>query len=70
MPAEPTPVDRIPDEGAEDRVEEPVLKDAVAGGDKAHLGARKATQGRWKNSIGGMRWYMKTKRDFSALPEG
>ena len=26
-------------------------------------------QGRWKNPIGGMGWYMKTKKDFAALPE-
>ena len=45
------------------------LKDIVASGDKAHEAALKAMQGRWKNPIGGMGWYMKTKKDFAALPE-
>jgi hypothetical protein len=45
------------------------LKEAVAGGDEGHKDALKAMQGRWKNPIGGMRWYMKTKKDFAALPE-
>ena len=45
------------------------LKEMVAGGDEAHAGARKSMQGWWKNPVGGMRWYMKTKKDFAALPE-
>ena len=45
------------------------LKGAVAGGDETHKNALKSMQGRWKNPIGGMRWYMKTKKDFAALPE-
>ena len=45
------------------------LKDAVAADDSAHQSARKAIQGRWKNPIAGMGWYMKTKKDFAALPE-
>lgn len=45
------------------------LKDAVAGGDATHEDALKTMQGRWKNPIGGMGWYMKTKKAFAALPE-
>jgi predicted small metal-binding protein len=45
------------------------LKDAVAQGDKTHEDALKAMKGRWKNPIGGMGWYMKTKKDFAALPD-
>lgn len=45
------------------------LKDAVAGGDTSHEPALKEMQGRWKNPIGGMKWYMQTKKDFAALPE-
>jgi hypothetical protein len=45
------------------------LKEAVAGGDATHQDALKQMQGRWKNPIGGMGWYMQTKKDFSALPE-
>jgi len=45
------------------------LKEVVAGGDESHKEALKAMQGRWKNPVGGMRWYMKTKKDFAALPE-
>jgi hypothetical protein len=43
------------------------LKSAVAGGDRGHDDALKAMQGRWKNPIKGMRWYMRTKKDFAAL---
>jgi len=45
------------------------LKEVVEGGDVAHQDARKAMQGRWKNPIAGMGWYMQTKKDFAALPE-
>jgi hypothetical protein len=45
------------------------LKDAVAQGDKRHEDALKAMKGRWKNPIGGMGWYMKTKKDLAALLE-
>ena len=45
------------------------LKDMVATGDESHQSARKSMQGRWKNPIAGMGWYMKTKKDFAALPE-
>ena len=45
------------------------LKDAVAQGDKTHEEALKAMKGRWNNPIGGMGWYMRTKKAFAALPE-
>ncbi len=45
------------------------LKEIVASGDKTHEDALKAMRGRWKNPIGGMGWYMKTKKAFAALPE-
>jgi hypothetical protein len=45
------------------------LKEVVAAGDEAHKDALKAMQGRWRNPIRGMGWYMKTKRTFSGLPE-
>jgi predicted small metal-binding protein len=45
------------------------LKDAVSAGDKSHEPALKEMQGRWKNPIAGMGWYMRTKDAFSKLPE-
>jgi hypothetical protein len=45
------------------------LKEVVARGDQTHESALKAMQGRWKNPISGMGWYVKTKRAFAALPE-
>lgn len=45
------------------------LREVVANGDELHRGARTAMQGRWKNPISGMKWYMKTKKAFAALPE-
>jgi hypothetical protein len=45
------------------------LKDMVAGGDKTHEKALKDMQGRWKNPIKGMGWYLSTKKAFAALPE-
>lgn len=45
------------------------LKEVVANGDELHQDARKAMQGRWKNPISGMKWYLKTKKAFAALPE-
>lgn len=45
------------------------LKDMVAGGDETHQDALKQMQGRWKNPIRGMGWYLRTKRAFAALPE-
>ncbi len=43
------------------------LKEQVADGDTTHAEAAKAMKGRWKNPIGGMRWYRQVKRDFDAL---
>ncbi len=45
------------------------LNEVVVQGDKTHEDALKAMKGRWKNPIGGMRWYMKVKKDFAALPD-
>ena len=45
------------------------LKEMVAGGDATHEGALKSMQGRWKNPLSGMRWYMTTRKAFAALPE-
>ena len=45
------------------------LRAMVAGGDEAHKDALKSMQGRWKNPVSGMRWYMNTKKAFAALPE-
>lgn len=45
------------------------LTEMVANGDEAHRPAREAMDGRWKNPIKGMSWYLKTKSDFAALPE-
>lgn len=45
------------------------LKELVANGDVTHQEALKDMQGRWKNPIKGMGWYLKVKKDFAALPE-
>lgn len=45
------------------------LKDMVATGDAGHEKAAKEMQGRWKNPIAGVGWYMKTKKAFTALPD-
>jgi hypothetical protein len=45
------------------------LKEMVANGDIVHQEAAKAMQGRWTNPIKGMGWYLKTNKDFGALPE-
>jgi hypothetical protein len=41
----------------------------VAGGDETHQGALKSMQGRWRNPISGLRWYLNTRKAFAALPE-
>jgi hypothetical protein len=51
------------------KAEDRHLKGMVASGDKTHEDALKSMQGRWKNPIAGMGWYMKTKKAFAALPE-
>lgn len=45
------------------------LKDMAAAGDEAHLPARNAMKGRWKNPIAGMGWYRDVKKTFAGLPE-
>jgi hypothetical protein len=51
------------------KAEDNHLKEMVAKGDETHRSALKMMQGRWKNPISGMKWYMKTKKAFAALPE-
>lgn len=51
------------------KAEDRHVKDMVAGGDTTHESALKAMRGRWKNPIGGMGWYLNTKKAFAALPE-
>ena len=41
----------------------------VAKGDETHKSALKMMQDRWKNPLKGMGWYIKTQREFAALPE-
>jgi hypothetical protein len=38
-------------------------------GDETHQSALKMMQARWKNPLKGMGWYIKTQKDFAALPE-
>ena len=45
------------------------LKEMVSNGDEAHKDALAQMQGRWKNPLKGMGWYMQTKKDFAALSE-
>lgn len=45
------------------------LKDMMVKGDESHKQAQEDMQGRWKNPIKGMKWYMDTKKAFSELPE-
>lgn len=45
------------------------LKEKVAAGDQSHKEAAEEMQKRWKNPIGGMKWYMNTKKAFKALAE-
>jgi hypothetical protein len=51
------------------KAEDRHLKEIVASGDEAHKAALKSMQGRWKNPIAGMGWYLGTKKAFAALPE-
>jgi len=51
------------------KAEDNHLKAMVAKGDETHRSGLKMMQGRWKNPISGMRWYMKTKKAFADLPE-
>ncbi len=45
------------------------LNEVVANGDADHESALKDMKARWRNPIGGMGWYMKTKKAFADLPE-
>ena len=51
------------------KAEDSHLKEMVANGDETHQSARKSMQDRWKRPVSGMKWYMKAKKDFGALPE-
>ena len=51
------------------KAEDKHLKEMVATGDEMHKSALKMMQNRWRNPLRGMGWYMKTKKDFAALPE-
>ena len=51
------------------KAEDAHLKEMVAKGDEAHKSALKEMQGRWKNPVKGMGWYLKTQKAFAALPE-
>ncbi|HYD35173.1 MAG TPA: hypothetical protein VD999_03855 [Vitreimonas sp.] len=45
------------------------LKEKVASGDETHQSALKDMQGRWRNPISGIGWYLRTKKAFAALAE-
>ena len=45
------------------------LKEMTAKGDESHKTAAAEMQGRWKNPIKGMGWYLQTKKAFAALPD-
>jgi len=45
------------------------LKEAVKGGDDAHVPAREAMKGRWRRPRQAMGWYTDVKQRFAALPE-
>jgi hypothetical protein len=45
------------------------LREMVANGDTNHQEALDQMNGRWKNPISGMKWYLKMKSDFAKLPE-
>jgi len=45
------------------------LKEMVASGDDTHTDALQEMKGRWKNPLSGMKWYLKVRKDFAALPE-
>lgn len=51
------------------KAEDKHLKEMVAKGDKTHESALKKMQGRWKNPLLGMGWYIKTQIAFASLPE-
>ena len=51
------------------KAEDSHLKELVAGGDEAHQGALNSMQGRWKNPVSGMKWYLSTRKAFAALPD-
>jgi hypothetical protein len=46
-----------------------LLKEMVAKGNETHQSAATDMQGRWKNPIKGMGWYLSIKRAFAAMLE-
>jgi hypothetical protein len=51
------------------KAEDAHLREMVAKGDQAHTPALARMKASWKNPLSGMKWYIKTKSDFAALPE-
>jgi hypothetical protein len=51
------------------KAEDGHLKEMVERGDETHKSALKSMQDRWKHPVSGMRWYIKIKKAFAALPE-
>jgi hypothetical protein len=51
------------------KAEDRHLREMVGKGDETHASALKSMQGRWRNPIAGMGWYMRTKKAFAALPD-
>ena len=51
------------------KAEDDHLKEMIASGDETHKSARKSMQNRWKYPVSGIQRYMKTKKEFAALPE-
>ena len=51
------------------KAEDAHLKEMVAKADASHKQAYERMQASWKHPLSGMKWYMKTKSDFAALPE-
>jgi hypothetical protein len=51
------------------KAEDAHLKEMSAKGDEAHAPAAERMSASWKHPVSGMKWYMKTKADFAALPE-
>ena len=51
------------------KAEDKHLKEIAAKGEGTHKSALKKMQGRWKNPLSGMGWYIKTQIAFASLPE-
>ncbi len=51
------------------KAEDAHLKEMVAKGDEAHRPADDRMRASWKHPLSGMKWYLKVKSDFAALPD-